>query len=138
MNSANLGRAATMLSCLFLLCRTTVYAAAFDEAPDGRALQVKRVTINATGAHEDCFRLEPGDVVDYPFDSSRAVSFNIHYHEADKVLEPVRLTNSLHADGSYKAVVAQGYCMMWENSGKIDAKLDYGFRIKGRSIDAIR
>jgi hypothetical protein len=138
MNSANLGRATAMLSCVLLLCRTTAYAAAFDDAPDGQALQFKRVTINASGAHEDCFRLEPGDVVDYQFDSSRAVSFNIHYHEADKVLEPVRLANSLHADGSYKAAVAQGYCMMWENSGKAEAKLDYGFRIRGRSIDTIR
>lgn len=138
MNLANLARVAAMLSCAFFMCCAAAYAAGFDDAPDGQALQFKRLTISSNGAHEECFRLEPGDVMDYRFDSSRVVSFNIHYHEANKVLEPVKLANSLHADGSYRAAMAQGYCMMWENSGKAEAKLDYGFRIKGRSIDTLR
>ena len=113
-------------------------AAALGSAAQEPGLTTKREVIQAGAAHEECFRLESGDQVDYQFESSKALSFNIHYHEGDKVLEPVKLANALYGRNTYKAAVAQAYCLMWANPGKAEAKLQYGFRIQGRSIDAIR
>ena len=39
--------------------------------------------------HEECMRLERGDRLDWRYDSSAPLSFNIHYHEGDAVLAPV-------------------------------------------------
>lgn len=113
-------------------------AAALDQPTQAPFLPVNREVIKPGAAHEACFRLEAGDQVAYQFESTKALSFNIHYHEGDKVLEPVKLANALYGSNSYRAAVAQAYCLMWNNAGKTDAKLEYGFRIEGKSPDALR
>lgn len=111
--------------------------AAGEGVPD-KGLTNKLEVIKAGTEHEECFRLEQGDSVDYSFESTRAVYFNIHYHDANRVVEPVKLPNALYGSNTYNATVAQDYCMMWENQGKVDAKLQYGFRLSGKSVDTLR
>ena len=111
--------------------------AAGDGAPE-HGLTKKLEVIKPGAEHEECFRLEQGDAVDYSFESSRAVYFNIHYHDANRVVEPVRLPDALLGSNTYKATAAQDYCMMWENRDNVDAKVQYGFRLSGKTVDTLR
>ena len=42
--------------------------------------------------HEECFKLGDGDRVDFAFESSEPVDFNIHYHEGQAVVMPISVT----------------------------------------------
>lgn len=124
------------ITCAAVLSIGPGRAAALENAAPG--LPIKREVIKPGAVHEECFRLEAGDRVDYQFESSKALSFNLHYHEGDKVLEPVKLANALYGSNNYRAVVAQAYCLMWANPGKTDVKLQYGLRIQGQSVDSLK
>src|SRR3990172_13426438 len=38
-------------------------------------------TIKPSGIHEDCFEMAPGQILDYSFEATKPVDFNIHFHE---------------------------------------------------------
>lgn len=79
--------------------------------------------------HEECVRLAVGDRVDYEFDATEPVSFDIHYHEGNAVLAPV-VREPLRADsGIFVARIAQDYCLMWE-AGPAGAVLGYSVRLR--------
>ena len=40
-------------------------------------------------AHEECFRLQIGDRVEFAFESTEPVDFNFHYHEGNAVVMPL-------------------------------------------------
>jgi hypothetical protein len=81
--------------------------------------------------HEECLRLEPGDRVEYRFESTEPVDFNVHYHEGKAVLMPVVRDGSREDAGFYAAQIAQDYCLMWE-AGAAGATIDYQIRIRRR------
>lgn len=81
--------------------------------------------------HEECMRLERGDRLDWRYDSSAPLSFNIHYHEGDAVLAPVVKDDSTSGSGTFEARVAQDYCLMWE-AGPPGAII--GYRVLVRAI----
>ena len=58
--------------------------------------------------------LEPGDRVEYAFESSEPVDFNVHYHEGKTVVMPVVRERTREDAGIYAAQIAHDYCLMWE------------------------
>ena len=83
--------------------------------------------------HEECFRLEPGDRVEYGFASSEPVGFNLHYQAGSAVVMPVAREGSLEDAGIYVALIAHDYCLMWE-AGPAGAMIDYRIRIRPRDF----
>ena len=81
--------------------------------------------------HEECFRLEPGDRVEYGFASTEPVEFNLHYHAGSAVVTPMAREGSLEDAGIYVAMIAHDYCLTWE-AGPAGAMIDYRIRIKPR------
>ena len=81
--------------------------------------------------HEECLKLEPGDRVEYRFESTEPVDFNIHYNEGKAVAMPVVREKSRADAGIYAAQIAQDYCLMWE-AGVAGAMIDYRVRIRPR------
>jgi len=79
--------------------------------------------------HEECLKLKPGDRVDYAFESTEPVDFNIHYHEGNAILMPVVREKSSADAGMYAAQIAHDYCLMWE-AGAAGASIDYRIRLK--------
>ena len=79
--------------------------------------------------HEECVRLAPGDRVDYSFDSSEPVAFNIHYHEGKAVVMPVSREASRADAGVFAPALAQHYCLRWE-AGPAGALIDYRIRLR--------
>jgi hypothetical protein len=81
--------------------------------------------------HEECMELEPGDRVEFAFESSEPVDFNIHYHEGSAVVMPIVRDKTRADAGVYTASIAHGYCLMWE-AGAAGASIDYRIRLRPR------
>jgi len=79
--------------------------------------------------HEECLRLKPGDRVDYTFESTEPVEFNIHFHEGAAVVMPVVRENSRGDAGVFAPPLAHDYCLMWQ-AGGTGALIDYRVRLK--------
>jgi hypothetical protein len=82
--------------------------------------------------HEECVTLEPGDRVEYAFESDEPVAFNLHYREGNAVVMPVVRDGSLEDAGVYVARIAHEYCLAWE-AGPLGAALHYRIRVKPRA-----
>jgi hypothetical protein len=78
---------------------------------------------------EECYALEAGDRLEYRFESTAPVDFNLHYHEGGAVVMPVSRERTLEAAGVYVVPTAQDYCFAWE-SGAAGAVLDYRLRVR--------
>ena len=81
--------------------------------------------------HEECFTLAFGDRVEFAFESSEPVAFNLHYHAGNAVVMPMVREGSREDAGIYAAQIAQDYCLMWE-AGPAGAMIDYRIRVKLR------
>jgi hypothetical protein len=82
--------------------------------------------------HEECATLEPGDRVEYAFESDVPVAFNLHYREGNAIVMPV-VRDGLHEDaGFYVARIAHDYCLRWE-AGPVGARIDYRIRVRARA-----
>jgi len=81
------------------------------------------------GMHEKCVELKPGDRLDYTFDSTEPVDFNIHYHEGNAVAMPVVREKSRGDAGVFAPPLAHHYCLMWE-AGAAGTLLEYRMRLR--------
>jgi len=79
--------------------------------------------------HEECFALKARERVEYRFESTEPVDFNIHYHEGNAVVMPLVREQSREDAGIYSASIAQDYCLMWE-AGAAGATIDYRIRVR--------
>ena len=79
--------------------------------------------------HEECLGLQPGERVEYRFESTEPVDFNIHYHEGNAVVMPLVREGSREDAGVYSVRIAQSYCLMWE-AGAAGATIDYRIRVR--------
>jgi hypothetical protein len=76
---------------------------------------------------EECFRLDPGERIDFYFSSTAAVAFNIHYHDANAVVMPIDRAHTREVSGDFESDRREIYCMMWE-AGAEAALIDYRLR----------
>jgi hypothetical protein len=79
--------------------------------------------------HEECARLAPGDRVDYTFESTEPVAFNIHYHQGNAVVMPISRDATRADAGVFTSSLAQDYCLTWE-AGSAGARIDYRIRLR--------
>jgi len=79
--------------------------------------------------HEECVTLEPGDRIEYAFESDEPVAFNLHYREGSAVVMPVVHDGWLEDAGVYVARIAHDYCLTWE-AGPRGATIGYRIRVK--------
>jgi hypothetical protein len=88
-------------------------------------------------------RIAPGDVVEwcadlargqrasYHFGADAPLDFNIHAHEGDKVIYPVKRNGQRRAGPSrFSAPSATEWCWMWTNGGKKDAEVRYAVTVE--------
>lgn len=93
-------------------------------------VKIDNSVIEPNKAHEVCMKLDEGQKMEYSFKSSKSMSFNIHYHEDDKVNFPVEehLTDS--DTNSFTSPIAHGYCMMWTNKNEEAVELNVEYEIQ--------
>ncbi len=64
---------------------------------------------------EICGKLDKAKPVSWQFSAERALNFNIHFHEGEKVTYPAKVEGATAAAGLLKIVSEQDYCWMWSN-----------------------
>jgi hypothetical protein len=78
---------------------------------------------------EECLHLRVGDRVDFAFEATEPVNFNIHYHEGKTVIMPISRDSTRADAGVFVSSAEQDYCLMWE-AGAAGALLDYRVRFR--------
>lgn len=74
-----------------------------------------RAELAPGGFAEVCGRLEKGRAVRWAFDAGGPLDFNIHYHEGQQVVFPVRRAGAARGAATLKVKLGQDYCWMWTN-----------------------
>lgn len=116
---------------LFIFILTLIYhSQALSESGQIEDLKEFTVSLNPSAIHEDCFEMEPGDILDYSFESSKRVNFNIHYHEDSKIFYGIEKNGVISDKGQFYSKIKQYYCLMWTNPEKERLSLTYSYRIK--------
>jgi hypothetical protein len=80
-------------------------------------------------SHDECVRLAPGDRLEYAFEASAPVAFDIRYREGAAVVAPVVREQSRTDAGVFVARIARDYCLMWE-AGAAGVLIDYRLRLR--------
>lgn len=85
--------------------------------------------MSAFVTHEVCMRLARGERLEYVFESTEPVHFDLHYREGGATVQPITKDHVREATGLYAVPQAQPLCLGWE-AGPAGARLDYRYRIR--------
>jgi hypothetical protein len=88
---------------------------------------VSRMPLTPYEARDECVRLAQGDRLEYRFEASEPVTFEIRYREGFAVIAPVVRDASLGDAGVFIAELPRDYCLVWE-AGVAGALVDYRLR----------
>ena len=102
--------------------------AAPPEPPSKTA--AKPVTIKPNKFFEKCVVLNAAQTLEYGFNTSAKVNFNLHYHKGDAVYYPIKEDRVNRMDSSYETSVREDFCMTWENKTNADVELNYSYRVR--------
>jgi hypothetical protein len=80
-------------------------------------------------SHEECVHLEQGEARKYHWKSDQAVDFDIHFHQGNDAVYPVKRAGMRGDGGTFKARAAQDYCWMWTARAR-PAKLEGRIEVK--------
>ena len=80
-------------------------------------------------AYEKCVQLQARQFLDYTFEASEPLVFNLHYHvgKEDFYLEQQTIAT---LNSSFEARESRIYCLMWGNSNDQQVRLRYEFRAR--------
>ena len=78
---------------------------------------------------EECVRLAQDDRLDYAFDATEPVAFEIHYRDGRAVIAPIVRDASVGDAGVFAPIAARTYCLAWE-AGPAGALVDYRLRVR--------
>ena len=73
----------------------------------------EQVPIAPYASHVQCLDMRRGDRLDWRYDASEALAFDIHYREGNAVLAPV-VRNAAADSGTFEAHEPAAYCVTWE------------------------
>jgi hypothetical protein len=80
-------------------------------------------------SHDECVRLAPGDRLEYAFEASEPIAFEIRYRERNAAVAPVVRERSRGDAGVFVARLDRDYCLVWE-AGGAGALIDYRIRLR--------
>ena len=80
-------------------------------------------------SREDCLRMARGDRLDYTFEATEPVAFEIRYREGAVALAPISRSSVLSDAAVYLAPFGREYCLVWE-AGAAGALVDYRLHLR--------
>jgi len=95
----------------------------------GEPRVVERLVIAPYDVHEQCTALAAGDRLDYRFQSSAPVDFDIRYRQANAVLSPIVRQHSTSDSGIFEAHEPARYCADWQ-AGADGAIIGYRLAVR--------
>jgi hypothetical protein len=116
---------AASLALLLCGCATRVFDAS-------AARVVERAVVAPYATQEECVDLADGDRLDYRYDSSAPLDFNIHYVEGNTQLAPIVRERSTADIGVFEARIAERYCISWE-AGPPGAIVSYRLAVRRKA-----
>ncbi len=106
-----------------------VLAGCAAQIKPGEPKSVVALAIHPYETHAQCARLVPDDRLDYSFEATEPVSFDIRYREGSAVVAPIARESTRADAGVFIAQIARDYCLFWE-AGAAGALLDYRIRLR--------
>ena len=118
----------------FILYYFTIWVEKKHESNMPHNLSTKKaesvsITLKPKRYFEKCVDLRPVQQLEYGFNSSGELSFDLHFHEEGEQHYPVKETSITELDSTFQAEKRGYYCLKWGNSGSEDVKMDYHFKI---------
>lgn len=107
-----------------LLLPAFVAACATPPLAPGEPRVVERLPIAPYAAHEQCTDLAIGERLDYRYQSSAPLDFDIRYREDGAVVSPIVRQRSTADSAIFEARVPAHYCLNWQ-AGADGAILGY-------------
>ena len=95
----------------------------------GEPRNVERLVIAPYDVHEQCMALAAGDRLDYRFQSSAPLDFDIRYRQNNAVLSPIVRQHSTSDSGSFEAQEPARYCVDWQ-AGADGAIIGYRLAVR--------
>ncbi len=83
-------------------------------------------------AHEDCANAAEGDRIDYRFNTTVPVDFNLYYREGAAVIIPLSRKDVSADSGIFGVQIPARYCLAWQ-AGSAGALVDYYITLHARS-----
>jgi hypothetical protein len=80
-----------------------------------------RIEIQSGKIAEECFALAAEERIDYQFEASAGVDFNLHTHRGGQIVTPVDVKRTRAQAGIFASPRAEEYCMMWTNVSAVPA-----------------
>jgi hypothetical protein len=115
--------------CMSAFAGVAIVACADRPLTAGEETRAATRDVAPYGFHEECADLGPGDRLDYRFESTAPVKFNIHYHDAGMVIMPITRDDATSDAGVFAPRIRQVYCLMWE-AGVAAAAVAYRMQVR--------
>lgn len=87
------------------------------------------LTILPYERHRECARLGADDRLEYAFETTEPVAFEIRYFEGSAAVSPIVRENTRGYAGVFVATDAREYCLVWE-AGGAGTLIDYRLRLR--------
>ena len=108
-----------LMPAILLLLSSMAHAA----APVAAA--AKPVVLKPGKTHEKCMVLDSGQKLEYRFEATAKINFNLHYDKGDSLYYPVKLDRTTGESGIYETKSREKYCLLWENRTDADVEVTY-------------
>ena len=83
-------------------------------------------------AHEDCANAAEGDRIDFRFNTTQPVDFDLYYREGAAVIIPLSRKDVSADSGIFGVQIPARYCLAWQ-AGPAGAFVDYYITLHARS-----
>ncbi len=117
----------TMITLLLFILSTA--AIAHGQSGDKKNAKIE---IEPSDGIEKCLKMNPDQVLDYSFEASKPLAFNLHYHLVGKTVFHVKKDLSERKEIFHPVKGQKVYCMEWKNPGPDSVTLDYRYSIKDK------
>jgi hypothetical protein len=87
--------------------------------PPAPATRDFRFEIPAGRFAEECFQLTERERIEYRFDATQTVDFNLHTHRGGEIVTPVDVKRTRAQSGTFASPRAEEYCMTWTNANAV-------------------
>ncbi|MCC6193859.1 MAG: hypothetical protein IT518_05255 [Burkholderiales bacterium] len=105
-----------------------VTACATDTFTAGEPRALHGVPVAPYEFHEECASLVAGDRIDYRFESTLPVHFEIYYRDGLAHVAPVSRDEATAGSGIHPVAFAHRHCLRWD-AGRQGAMLDFNLRV---------
>ena len=116
---------------LIMILLLVLPMATFADGSSGHKKSGK-IEIVPSDVLEKCLKMKPSQFLDYSFEASKPLAFNLHYHLLDKTVFHVREETSTRKEVFHPVKDQRVYCMEWKNSGSDPVALDYRYSVKDK------